>query len=140
MSMADPVDCHGFPSSQFKNYAKMLAMKAVEYVSVWKKREKDEARKRSLALRKAKAAAKVLKEKYEAEEVLLFGSLLWRPDFLWAGTDIDLLVKGLEGERYFEILAEISEISRPFHVDLIPFEKAWPSIKKRALKEGVRLA
>jgi hypothetical protein len=26
------------------------------------------------------------------------------------------------------------------YVDLIPFEKAWPPIKKRALKEGLRLA
>jgi transposase len=49
-------------------------------------------------------------------------------------------VKGLEDERYFEILADISRISHPFHVDLIPFEKAWPSMKKRALKEGLRLA
>lgn len=64
----------------------------------------------------------------------------WRPDFLWTGTDIDLIVKGLEDERYFEILADISRISHPFHVDLIPFEKAWPSMKKRALKEGLRLA
>jgi hypothetical protein len=51
-----------------------------------------------------------------------------------------LIVRGLEDERYFEILADISAISYPFHVDLIPFEKAWPSIKKRALKEGLRLA
>ena len=81
-----------------------------------------------------------MKEKYRAEEVILFGSLIWRPDFLWAGTDIDLLVRGLEGKKYFEILAEVSLVSRPFHVDVIPFEKAWPSIKRRALKEGLRLA
>ena len=115
-------------------------MKTVEYRSIWKEREAEEKRKRDLAIEKARMVAKTLKEKYNVKEVILFGSLIWRPDFLWAGTDIDLLVKGLEGERYFEILAEISEISRPFHVDLIPFEKAWPSIKKRALKEGVRLA
>ena len=84
--------------------------------------------------------AKTLKEKYQAEEIILFGSLIWRPDFFWTGTDIDLILKGLEDERYFEIMADISGISHPFHVALIPFEKAWPSIKKGALKEGLRLA
>ena len=115
-------------------------MKKPEYSSLWKARAKEEKRRRQLALKKARAVAKTLKEKYRADEVILFGSLIWRPEFLWVGTDIDLIVKGLEDERYFEILADISAISHPFHVDLIPFEKAWPPIKKRALKEGLRLA
>ena len=115
-------------------------MKKPEYSSLWKERAKEEKRRRQLALKKARVVAKTLKEKYRADEVILFGSLIWRPEFLWVGTDIDLIVKGLEDERYFEILADISAISHPFHVDLIPFEKAWPSIKKRALKEGLRLA
>lgn len=115
-------------------------MKNPEYLSVWKEREKEEKRRRDLAIKKAKSVAKTLKERYQAEEIILFGSLIWRTDFLWTGTDIDLIVKGLEDERYFEILADISRISHPFHVDLIPFEKAWPSMRKRALKEGLRLA
>jgi len=118
----------------------MFVMKSFEYFSVWEKRQKEEKRRRQFAIKKAKAVAKILKEKYQAKEVILFGSLIWRPDFLWIGTDIDLIVRGLQDERYFEILADISVISPPFHVDLIPFEKAWPSIKKRALKEGLRLA
>ena len=118
----------------------MHPMKSSEYLSVWKERQKEEKRKRQLAIKRAKAVAKTLKEKYKAQEVILFGSLIWRPDFLWRGTDIDLIVRGLEDERYFEILADISVISYPFHVDLIPFERAWPLIKKRALKEGLRLA
>ena len=118
----------------------MGPMKSPDYSSVWKKREKEEKRRKNLAIKKAKSVAKTLKEKYQAEEIILFGSLIWRPDFLWRGTDIDLMVKGLQAERYFEVLADVSEISHPFHVDLIPFEKAWPNIKKRVLKEGLRLA
>jgi predicted nucleotidyltransferase len=118
----------------------MYLMKSPEYSSVWKERQKEEERRRQLAIKKAKAVAKTLKQKYQAEEVILFGSLIWRPDFLWIGTDIDLIVRGLEDERYFEILADISVISYPFHVDLIPLEKAWPSLKRRALNEGLRLA
>src|SRR3972149_10904994 len=100
----------------------MSIMKNSEYSSIWKERQKEESKRRALAIKKAKIVAKTLKKKYQAEEVILFGSLIWRPDFLWRGTDIDLIVKGLEDERYFEILADISVISYPFHVDLIPFE------------------
>jgi len=114
-------------------------MKTTEYRSVWEERKREERKKRDLAIRKAKRVAGILKKSYRAKEVILIGSLIWRPDFLWRGTDIDLMVKGLDSERYFEILADISTASHPFHVDLIPFEKAWPSIKRRALKEGLRL-
>ena len=114
-------------------------MKANEYFSIWEERKAEEMRKRDLAIERAKVVAKTLKENYKVKEVILFGSLIWRQDFLWRGTDIDLLVKGIDDERYFEILADISAISHPFHVDLIPFEKAWSSIKERALKEGLRL-
>jgi len=114
-------------------------MKTTEYHSIWEERKIEERRRRELAIAKAKAVAKTLKEKFNAKEVILFGSLIWRPDFLWKGTDIDLLVKGLRSKKYFEALADISEISHPFHVDLIPIEKAWPLIKERALREGLRL-
>lgn len=115
-------------------------MKAAEYLSVWEERKAEETRKRALAIEKAKRVAETLKERYKVKEVILFGSLIWRPDFMWQGTDIDLLVKGLKDEEYFEALADISAISHPFHVDLIPFERSWPSIKKRAQKEGMKLA
>jgi predicted nucleotidyltransferase len=113
-------------------------MKATEYRSIWEKRKAEEEKRRALAIERAREVAKILKKKYKAKEVILFGSLIWRPDFLWRGTDIDLLVKGLRDSNYFEALADISETSHPFHVDLIPFEKAWPSVKQRALKEGMR--
>jgi len=114
-------------------------MEKKKYSRVWRERESEEKRRRLRAIRKARRVAKALKRKYGAKEVYLFGSLVWRPDFLWPGTDIDLLVKGLEDEKYFEILADISTLSYPFKVDLIPYEKAWPSIKSRARLEGVRL-
>jgi predicted nucleotidyltransferase len=114
-------------------------MRNPEYRSLWEERRAEEERKRELAIEKAKSAARILKEKYHATVVILFGSLIWRPDFFWTGTDIDLMVKGLKSEEYFEILADVSTVAHPIHVDLIPFEKAEASIKERALKEGVRL-
>ena len=114
-------------------------MSTVEHFSVWKKRGAEEKRKRELAIEKARSVAQVLKKKHKAKEVILFGSLIWRPGFLWSGTDIDLMVKGLKAEKYFEILADVSVIALPFQIDIIPFEIARPPIKKKALKEGLKL-
>ena len=114
-------------------------MKTTEYLSIWKEREAEEARRRDLAIKRAKAVANILRKKYKAKDVILFGSLIWRPKFLWQGTDIDLLVTGLEDAKYFEILADVAEAAHPFHLDLIPCEKAWPAVKERAQKEGMKL-
>ncbi len=48
-------------SFPFPDYVKMGVMKIPEYFSVWKERQKEEKRKRELAIRKAKAVAKTLK-------------------------------------------------------------------------------
>lgn len=114
-------------------------MKNIEYRSLWEERKAEDERKRDLAIEKARSISKILRRRYHAKEVFLFGSLIWRSDFLWTGTDIDLMAKGLKDDKYFEILAEVSTIAHPFHIDLIPFEKAESSIKERVLKEGVRL-
>lgn len=58
-----------------------------EYRSVWKGRKAEERKNRDFAIEKARVVAKILKERYRAKEVILFGSLIWRPDFLWGGTD-----------------------------------------------------
>ncbi|MBM4338333.1 MAG: hypothetical protein FJ110_02200 [Deltaproteobacteria bacterium] len=114
-------------------------MNKMEYRSVWDERKEEERQRRKSAIEKAELVAKVLKDKYHAKETILFGSLVSRPDFLWCGTDIDLLVKGLNSKKYFKILAEVSALAHPFQIDLIPFEKAMSPIKKRALKEGLRI-
>jgi predicted nucleotidyltransferase len=114
-------------------------MTNTQYSSIWKERELEEKERRDLAIKKARSIAKVLKRKYHAKEVFLFGSLVWRPDFIWTRTDIDLMVKGLKAKNYFETLADVCTIAHPFHVDLIPFENAERSIKKRILREGCRL-
>ncbi len=114
-------------------------MKKVEYRSIWKAREEERKKKRELAIKKAKLIAKFLKNNYYVKETILFGSVIWRPDFTWDGTDIDLMVKGLHPEKYFKTLSEIYPLAHPFHIDLIPYEKANPSIKRRVIREGLRL-
>ncbi|MEW6376645.1 MAG: hypothetical protein AB1502_12750, partial [Thermodesulfobacteriota bacterium] len=92
-------------------------MNKMEYRSVWDERKEEERRRRKSAIEKAKFVAKVLKDKYHVKEAILFGSLISRSDFLWCGTDIDLMVKGLNNKKYFEILAEVSALAHPFRID-----------------------
>lgn len=49
--------------------------------------------RREEALSKAREAARVLREKYGALKVYLYGSLAWSPIFT-VHSDIDLLVEG----------------------------------------------
>jgi predicted nucleotidyltransferase len=70
------------------------------------------------------------------EEVWLFGSLTTEPrhdDF-----DIDLAVRGLVPERYFEALAHVSDVATEA-VDLIPLETVDKHSSSRIAAAGERL-
>ena len=74
-------------------------MKKPEYSSLWKERAKEEKRRRQLALKKARAVAKTLKEKYRADEVILFGSLA--EDKATAFSDADILIVVKDSAKRF---------------------------------------
>lgn len=111
----------------------MINLKEIE-------RQKNERVKhiRRDALKKAKKIAIMLKNKYGAKEVILFGSLS-RKEFIHERTDIDLLVKGINLEDLLIAGIDAWKIALPFDVDIIPEEKAEHFIIKIAKKEGIRL-
>ncbi len=77
---------------------------------------------RQEAERDARKIADHLKRTYGAT-VYCIGSVAEKDRPFRSGSDIDLVVKGLPRNRYFAILAEVSEMSE-FDVDLIPYEDA----------------
>lgn len=87
---------------------------------------------------KAKKIASMLKEKYGAKRVIIFGSII-RSSYLHQRTDIDLLVEGIKSEEFLRAGADAWSISCPFDVDIIPFERADPYFLSRVLEEGVEL-
>ncbi|MDH7577559.1 MAG: nucleotidyltransferase domain-containing protein [Bacillota bacterium] len=96
-------------------------------------------RRLKLAQQRAQAVARLLKEKWGAQAVYLFGSLAGGR--LWEHSDLDFFVVGLPGsEHYYEILADAERIAAPFEVDLILEEAAPAYIKKAVAEKGVRLA
>lgn len=94
------------------------------------------ARYREKAWLRAREVACMLKEKYGALKVWLYGSLA-RGDFT-LHSDIDLLVLGFKGP-YWKMYLEAEAIASPIPVSIVCVEDAYPSLLHVVKKEGVRL-
>lgn len=87
---------------------------------------------------KAKKIACMLKERYGAKRVILFGSVV-KNSYLHKRTDIDLLVEGIKSNDFLRAGADAWTISGSFDVDIVPVERADQDLLSRALEEGVEL-
>ncbi|MTJ46585.1 nucleotidyltransferase family protein [Dolichospermum sp. UHCC 0259] len=87
-------------------------------------------------LKIAQQCAKILKERFGAEKVVLFGSLLDYQQMSWR-SDIDLAVWGLPEKDYFKAWAAIDE-GHPFEIDLVEVQNARHYIVK-AIYQGIKL-
>jgi len=100
----------------------------------YKPTEKLEAKKQNL-ISMAKKCAKLLKEKYKVKRIFLIGSLAY--GIVHDKSDIDLVVEGLASAQYIKALVDLSDILQwRVEVNLIPFEDAFESLKKKILKKG----
>jgi predicted nucleotidyltransferase len=99
------------------------------------RRRRGELRARRLRERLG-GAVQMLRERYGVTEARLFGSLAaGEPS---ADSDLDLAVRGLAPERYFEALADLMEvIGGP--VDLVRLEEAQDSLRERIAADGERV-
>jgi len=89
-------------------------------------------------LHRVRKLAAVLKTRFGARRVILFGSLAHDAWFM-PDSDIDLAVEGLQGKAYWEAwrLAEEMIADRP--VDLIEIETVTESMKQAMDRHGVVL-
>jgi len=90
--------------------------------------------RREAAIAVARECARILKERFGVQRVVLFGSM--HSGQVWEDSDIDLGVWGLDDREYFAALAAI-DIS-DFAIDLVPAERAHPHIAS-ALDRGLPL-
>jgi len=83
----------------------------------------------------SKKCAKLLVSKYKVKKVLLIGSLV--KGYFHDRSDIDMVVEGLAPEYYIKALTELYDfLPHGVELNLIPFEDAFDSLKKKSLKEG----
>ncbi len=87
------------------------------------------------ALEAAGACMRLLKERFGAQRVILFGSLAGQGP--WHGrSDIDLAVEGLAPADFFPAYSACRDIlPRGLELDLVPLESAYPEMRARILGE-----
>jgi len=111
------------------------------YVEAW--RQRNNAR-RAAARQRAKRAhsialelARLLRARYGATKVVLFGSLA-RGAF-GPRSDIDLSVEGLAEADIFRAGADAAARAEEFEVDIVPLEASCASLRDEIEREGVVL-
>jgi len=106
----------------------------------WQKRATQEQRRLQQRYQKgrklAENIAQLLVDRYDADQVYLTGSLAEK-ETAHEKTDIDLVVRGLDTNRYFSALAESFRLLEgEFHLDLIPYEDANEAMKQSLQERG----
>jgi predicted nucleotidyltransferase len=93
---------------------------------------------RARAMEIGREAACILKKKYGATRVVLFGSLA-RSSLFATTSDIDLYAEGIPGTHFFEAETEIEEIAKGFRVDLVETKECPPQLLREIEDEGIHL-
>jgi len=114
---------------------------AIYRATAQRRRQKEEqelALRRRRAWEVARQAAQILKEKFGAERVLLFGSLPF-PERFHAHSDVDLAAWGVDEKRYYRAVACLLDLDPSISVNVLEAELASPALLERIEQEGVLL-
>jgi predicted nucleotidyltransferase len=84
----------------------------------------------------ARTAADLLRERFGANQVVVFGSLAHDEGFTrWS--DIDLAVWGISPDAFFRAVAAVTGLSTEFKVDLVDPQDCRPALRRAIEREGV---
>ena len=108
-----------------------------KHLAYWQNRRREQQIHHRQLAEKARSSldkiAEVLIEEFNANKIVLFGSLV-KGDF-GEGSDIDLAVAGTRRYDYFTALAAVNELTE-FWIDLKPIEDLEPSFLDKVLTTG----
>jgi predicted nucleotidyltransferase len=93
---------------------------------------------REKLLARIREAAKILKSRFGASRVILFGSLA-SIEWFTRDSDVDLAVEGLKASDYWKAWRSTEDIIGDRLVDFIELETAGESLKKTIQRSGVEL-
>lgn len=96
-----------------------------------------ESRKRQ-AMKLAREAAHVLREKFGAEKVVLFGTLA-QNEWFSPWSDIDLATWGIVPESFYSAVAFVTGLSSYFKIDLVDIKECRPVLRKVIEEEGIEI-
>ena len=111
------------------------------FSSGWRRRKREKdihlQKKHSLAMEKAQQVGNMLKEKYHAQKVFLFGSLV--NGTYWEHSDIDIAVSGFNDACYLDAFWDATQMVLPFDLDLVILEDVSAKLENRILNEGTEI-
>ncbi len=92
-------------------------------------------KRKEIYLEKARECTSFLEKKYNVKRVYVIGSLV--KGKFHNRSDIDLVVEGLPSALYIDALTDLYDLLLPgMELNLIPFENAFDSLKRRTIREG----
>lgn len=108
-----------------------------KYVDYWRSRQAQRIDQEKVweqaAWTEVKQVACLLREKFGATKVIVFGSLV--RDRFGKDSDIDVAAEGIENAAFFEALTAVNEIGERW-IDLKPMESLDARFKSRVLATG----
>jgi uncharacterized protein len=110
-----------------------MAVVEQHYVNYWRSRQAQQRQQHQCLAGQARQDVDLLVQLYRVQRIILFGSLA--RDRFAAASDIDLAVEGLPSAPYFEILAQVNQLTSRW-VDLKRWEDLDPRFQSRILDTG----
>ena len=104
----------------------------------WRKERKRLERRREQAWALARQAAKLLKEKYGVQRVVVFGSLT-HPDRFTLWSDVDLAAWGLTTTNWLHAIGTVRYLSDEIELNLVDASCCSPELLSAIEREGVPL-
>ena len=119
---------HTFPSEKIEIYRKTAEKN-------WQNSHVQREKRREKAWRLVQLASILLKEKFGATKVMVFGSLIHEDCFtLWS--DVDIAAWGISPLDTFNAMGEVRELDESIEINLVDINICQSSLLERILQEG----
>ena len=102
------------------------------------KERREISKRRECGLQVAAAAAKLLKDKFGATRVVVFGSVI-RESCFTPWSDVDIAAWGILPEKFLSAIGEVKALDSNIAVNLVDMAVCKPSLKAVVEKEGYEL-
>lgn len=104
----------------------------------WEQEQRELAQRQERAWELARQAATLLRERFDATRVVVFGSLVHQDCFTpWS--DIDLAAWGIRPKDTFRAIGAVMDIDREIEINLVDVATCRPSLLTTIEREGVEL-
>lgn len=104
----------------------------------WEREQRELARRREKAWEAARRAAKLLRERFGATRVVVFGSLVHKSCFTrWS--DVDIAAWGIRPEDTFRAIGAVLDVDAEIEVNLVDMGACPASLRAVIEREGIDL-